>query len=163
MSWLKASNLARLNNRMWSVALLAVVTAMSAAQSNAQAMQKGISVELARTSSAVPVPDADNQDALIITVTDSGKLYCGIDPVTPDTLAEKLKARPSHHTQTLYIKADARAPYARVVRVLDAAHTAGVAGVTLLTTQPETPQVGTVVFPEGIEIELARRLPPATK
>jgi biopolymer transport protein TolR len=164
MSWLKASNLARPNNSVWSVALLAVLTTMSAAsQSSAQAMQKGISVELARTSSAVPVPDADNQDALIITVTDSGNLYCGIDPVTPDTLAEKLKARPSHHIQTLYIKADAKAPYARVVSVLDAAHTAGVAGVTLLTTQPETPQVGAVVFPEGIEIELARRSPPATK
>jgi len=129
----------------------------------AQAMQKGISVELAATRSAVAVPDADRQDALIITVTESGALYLGIDSVTPDTLAEKLKARPSHHTQTLYIKADARAPYAGVVKVLDAAHTAGVAGVTLLTTQPQTTQAGTVAFPEGIEMELARRSPAAAK
>src|SRR5271154_6358574 len=108
MTWLKTINLARLNNRVWSVALLAVVTTMSvAAQSGAPAMQKGISVELARTSSAVPAPDADNQEALIITVTDGGGLYFGIDPVTPETLAEKLKALPSHHAQTLYIKADA--------------------------------------------------------
>jgi len=55
---------------VWSVALLALATTISAAhrQSSAQAMQKGISVDLARTSSAVPVPDADNQDALIVTV-----------------------------------------------------------------------------------------------
>jgi len=46
---------------------------------------------------------------------------------------------------------------------LDAAHTAGVAGVTLLTTQPKTTQVGTVALPEGIEMELARRSPPAMK
>jgi biopolymer transport protein ExbD len=164
MTWLKANNLARLKNRVGSVALLAVVATMPAApRSSAQVMQKGISVELARTSSAVPVPDADNQDALIIAVTDSGGLYFGIDPVTPDTLAEKLKARLSHHTQTLYIKADARAPYACLVKVLDAAHTAGVAGVTLLTTQPKTTQVGTVALPEGIEMELARRSPPATQ
>jgi biopolymer transport protein ExbD len=163
MTWLKTNNLAKLTNRVWSVALLAVVTTMSAApQSGAQTLQKGISVELARTSSAVSVPEADNQDALIVTVTDNGKLYFGIDPVTPDTLAEKLKARPSHHTETLYIKADAKAPYACVVRVLDAARTVGVAGVTLLTTQPKTMQ-GTVVFPEGIEMELARRSPPATR
>jgi biopolymer transport protein ExbD len=164
MTWLKANNLARLNNKMWSVALLAVVTAMSAAaQSSAPAMQKGISVELARTSSAVPVPDADNQEALIIAVTDSGGLYLGIDPVTPEALPEKLKARQSQHAQTLYIKADARAPYASVVKVLDAAHAARVLSVTLLTTQPKATQVGTMAFPEGIEMELARRSAPATK
>ncbi|MFZ0419182.1 MAG: biopolymer transporter ExbD [Candidatus Sulfotelmatobacter sp.] len=164
MSWLKTNNLAGLKNKMWSVALLALATAISAApQSSAQAMQKGISVELARTSTAVPVPDADNQDALIVTVTDSGGLYFGIEPVTPDMLAEKLKAPPSHRTPTLYIKADARAPYAGVVKVLDAAHTAGVASVTLLTTQPTATQAGAVVLPEGIEMELARRSPPATK
>jgi len=164
MSWLKTNNLAGLKNRVWSVALLALATTISAApQSSAQAMQKGISVDLARTSSAVPVPDADNQDALIVTVTDSGGLYFGIDPVTPEMLAEKLKAPPSHRTPTLYIKADARAPYACVVKVLDAAHTAGVAGVTLLTSQPTATQAGAVVWPEGIEMQLARRSPPAAK
>ena len=162
MSWLK-TNLARLKNRVWRVALLLVVTRMSAApRSSAQAMQKGISVELAPTSIAVPVPDADNQDTLIITVTATGRLYFGIDSVTPDSLAEKLKGRPSRG-QNLYIKADARAPYASVVKVLDAARTAGVAGVTLLTTQPRTTQTGAVVLPEGIEMELTRRSPAAQK
>jgi biopolymer transport protein ExbD len=129
----------------------------------AQAMQKGVSVELARTDSAVPVPEADNPDALIITVTETGRIYFGIDPVTQDTLAEKLKARPSHDTQTLYIKADARTPYAGVVKVLDAAGAAGVAGVTLLTTQSKTTQAGKVASPDGIEMELARRSPAASK
>ncbi len=164
MTWLKANNLARLNNRVWGVALLAVATTMSAAaQSSGPAMQKGISVELARTSSAVPVPDADKQEAWIIAVTDSGGLFLGIDPVTPEALAEKLKARQSQHAQTLYIKADARAPYASVVKVLDAAHSAHVLSVTLLTTQPKATRVGTLVSPEGIEMELARRSAPATK
>jgi biopolymer transport protein ExbD len=164
MSCLKTNNPGSLNNIMWRAALLAVVTTMSfAPRSTAQAMQKGISVQLARTSSAVPVPDADNQKALMITVTDSGGIYFGIDPVTPDALAEKLRARPSNDSQTLYIKADARAPYASVVKVLDAAHTARVLSVTLLTTQPKTPPVGTVVSPEGIEMELARRSPSAAK
>src|ERR1700737_4191547 len=126
MSWLKANNLARLNNRVWLVALLVLLTVVSAAPwSTAQAMQKGISVELARTSNAVPVPDADNPNAMIITVTDTGSLYFGIDPVTPESLTQKLKGRLSHN---LYIKADAKAPYAYVVKVLDAARKAGVAG-----------------------------------
>ncbi len=160
----KRNNLARLKNTVGSLALLAVVAAVTLVpRSAAQAMQKGISVELAPTSSAVPVPDADRQDALIITVTDSGRMYFGIDAVTPDSLAEKLKARPSHQTQTLYIKADARAAYASVVKVLDAARTAGVAGVTLLTTQPKATQAGAVVPPEGIAMELARRSPASPK
>jgi biopolymer transport protein ExbD len=96
-------------------------------------------------------------------VTETGRIYFGIDPVTQDTLAEKLKARPSHDTQTLYIKADARTPYAGVVKVLDAAGAAGVAGVTLLTTQSKTTQAGKVASPDGIEMELARRSPAASK
>ena len=164
MNWLKRNNLAKLKSTIGSLTLLAVVAAATLVpRSPAQAMQKGISVELAPTSSAVAVPDADNENAWIITATDTGRLYFGIEAVTPDTLAEKLKARPSHHPQKLYIKADARAPYASVVKVLDAAHTAGVASVTLLTTQPKTAQAGTVVPPEGIQMELAGRSPVANK
>ena len=126
-------------------------------------MQQGISVELAATTSAVPVPEADNPDALIVTVTDTGKLYFGIDPVTSESLTQKLNGRLSRGRQNLYIKADARAPYARVVKVLDAARAAGVEHVTLLTTQPKPAQAGGIVLPEGIEMELARRSPAAPK
>ncbi|MGO8796650.1 MAG: ExbD/TolR family protein [Candidatus Sulfotelmatobacter sp.] len=164
MRWLKTSNLAKPKTRAWSVALLTLVTTLSAAPySAAQAMQKGISVELASTSSAVPVPAADNPDALIVTVTYTGKLYIGIDPVTPGSLPQKLKSRGPDRAQNLYIKADARAHYACVVKVLDAARTAGVATVTLLTTQPQTPQAGATVPPEGIEMELVRRSPAAPR
>jgi biopolymer transport protein ExbD len=128
-----------------------------------RAMQKGISVELAPTSSAVSVPDADGQDALIITVTGTGRLYFGINPVTPDALAQQLKGRLSRRPQNLYIKADARAPYAYVVKVLDAAHTAGVSAVTLLTTQPKAMQAGTIMLPLGIEMEMARSSAGTTK
>jgi biopolymer transport protein ExbD len=109
------------------------------------------------------VPEADKQDALIVSVTDTGALYLGIDSVTPDSLAAQLKDRLSRRTQGVYIKADARAPYASVVKVLDAARTAGVSAVTLLTNQPVAAQAGTAVPPQGIEMEMARRSPPATK
>ena len=164
MSWSKTKNVARLNTAVWNVAALVVLTMLSAfPRSGAQAMQKGISVELALTSSAVPVPAADNQDALITTVTDTGKLYLGIDPVTPESLGEKLKSRLSQRTQSLYIKADARAPYAYVVKVLDAAHMAGVSAVTLLTTQPKATPAGTIMLPQGIEMEMARSSAATTK
>ena len=163
MSWLETTYLARTKQTVWSAAFLAVVTiTLTAPRSAAQGMQEGVNVELAPTTSAVPVPDADNRDALIITVTESGKLYFGIDAVAPDSVAKRLKDRQSP-TQNLYIKADARAPYASVVKVVDAARVAGVAGVILLTAQPKASQSGALVSPDGIEIELARRTPPATK
>jgi biopolymer transport protein ExbD len=94
-------------------------------------------------------------------VTESGKLYFGIDPVTAESLVGKLKDRASR--RTVYVKADARAPYASVVKVLDAAHTAGVDDVTLLTTQPKTTSAGAIVPPQGIEMGLSRRAPMAAK
>jgi hypothetical protein len=103
MTWFKTNNLAKLKTRVWSVALLVVLTISSARpRSGAQTMQKGISVELAPTRSAVPVPDADNQDALIITVTDTGGIYFGVDPVASESLGEMLKGRLSQRTQNLY-------------------------------------------------------------
>jgi biopolymer transport protein ExbD len=126
-------------------------------------MQSGISVQLVPTSSAVPVPDADNSDALIVTVTDTGKFYLGVDPVAADSLAEKINGHGSSHTQNLYIKADARAPYASVVKVVDAAQSARVVSVTLLTTQTIATQAGAGRLPEGIEMELARHSPATVK
>src|SRR5712671_6358598 len=92
MNWLKTNNHGRTNQTIWSMTLLVGVAMMSAVpRSNAQALRKGISVELAPTSSAVPVPDADKQDALIVTVTESGKIYLGPVSVAPDSLAEEFK------------------------------------------------------------------------
>ncbi len=158
MRWIAINTLRGLERRMWSVAFLAVVTVMSAVpMCTAQAIQKGISVELAFTSNAVPAPDADNEGSLIVTVTDGGSVYFGIDPVTPAALAGKIKDRLSPREQKLYVKADARVPYADVVKVLDAAHTAGVEALTLLTTQRESPEPGTVVPPKGLEVLVGSR------
>jgi biopolymer transport protein ExbD len=163
MNCLKTSNLAGLKNRVRGAAFLVVVTVLSAPRSTAQVLQKGISVEMASTSSAVPVPDADKQGATIITVTETGKLYFGIDMVTLDELAEKLKALPSRHAQSLYIKADAKAPYAYVIKVLDLAHSARIERVTLLANQASEMRSGTPVSPLGIELQLARRAPAPTR
>ncbi len=164
MSCLEISNVRRPKHRAGSVTFAAFLAVMFAGSvCTAQTLQKGISVELAPTSSAVAVPDADKQDALIVTVTETGRLYFGIDQVSPDSLAGKIKGGVSQGAQNLYIKADAKAPYASVVKVLDAAHTAGVVTVTLLTTQLKPTRTGTLVSPEGIELDLARRAPATTK
>ena len=151
MSWIATNTWGRPWRRVWGVTFVVFVTMLFAAsRCTAQALQKGVSVELAVTHNAVAMPDADKEGALIVAVTHSGSVYFGIDPITPAALAEK----PGLSGQKLYIKADARVPYANVAKVLDAVHTAGVTSPNLLTGQPETPQHGKLVPPEGLKVLL---------
>lgn len=109
----------------------------------AQAMQKGISVELAVASNAVPMPDANQPDSLIVTVTKDGRLYFGVDPISPSALAEKVRNGLSNQPEKkLYIKADAHAPYGDVVKVLDAVRTADVGAANLLLPNKSRRQLG---------------------
>jgi biopolymer transport protein ExbD len=131
---------------------LAGSTPKIAAQSAAEIpKQRGITVELPPTSNAVTVPDADREDALVVTVTRDGSVYLGVNLTSTATLAEKVRDVCSNRSQkTLYIKADARIPYASLVRILDSVRTAGVQGVTLLTAQPDSENPGTLVPPKGL-------------
>jgi biopolymer transport protein ExbD len=126
----------------------------------AQTMQKGIGVELPVTSNAVAMPDADQEDALIVSVTDDGNVYFGVDPISPAALAEKVRDGLSNRTERkLYVKADARTPYADVVKVLDAMPTAGVEAPNLLTAQRDSSGPGTLIPPKGLEVLIGPPLP----
>jgi biopolymer transport protein TolR len=131
-----------------ALALITGVTPSVAAQSQ-QAMQKGISVELPVTKNAVAMPDADQGDAVIVSVTDGGGVYLGVNPISPVALAETVKRGLANRTEKkLYIKADARTPYANVLKVLDAAHTADVEALNLLTAQRDSSESETLVPPK---------------
>lgn len=122
-------------------------------------LQKGVSVELPVTRNAVPLPDADRADALIVTVTDSGSVYLGISLTPPAALEAELRDGLAKQLERrLYIKADARTPYANVAQILDAVRAAGIETPELLTAQTDSSQPGTVVSPKGLEVSLVPRL-----
>jgi len=59
--------------------------------------------------------------------------------------------------KTLYIKADAQVPYARLVEVIDAVWASGVEGVTLLTAQVDALDQRTApVPPKGLELRVVQ-------
>jgi biopolymer transport protein ExbD len=127
---------------------------------NTQQLQRGISVQLAVTSNAASMPEADNEDAWIVAVLSDGSMFFGLDRVSPEGLADKMKSRPRRRDQKLYIKADARASFADVRKVLTAAHDtaaneAAFNGAVLLTSQIESVAPGTVVPPKGLEVQIA--------
>jgi biopolymer transport protein TolR len=99
-------------------------------------LQKGVSVDMARVNSPVPMPDADKEDALLISIMRDGKIYFGSDRVEADQLTQKVKDRLSSKAdKRVFIKSDARARYGNVVEVVDNVRSAGVDDVGLLTEQ----------------------------
>jgi biopolymer transport protein TolR len=144
-------------NYLLSVCLVAStlatnVTPYASAQSSA--MRQGVSVQMAKTTNATPMPDADNEDACIVAVTAEGRLFFGVKPVTPESLAEEMKTTPRHRDQGLYIKADARASFDFVEKVLNAAKRDLFESAVLLTNQNEAPALGKMVAPKGLEVLL---------
>jgi biopolymer transport protein ExbD len=106
------------------------------------------------------MPDADQEDSLIVSATENGSVYLGVDPIGPAALAEKVKdslSNPSH--KNLYIKADARTPYANVVKVLNAVRRSGVDTQNLLTAQRGTSDTGTLLPPTGLEVLVGTSFP----
>src|SRR5207302_7102466 len=53
-------------------------------------LQKGQTVELAKTKNPIDMKEADRDDAVLVTVTRDGKLYLGQDKVSVDVLATKV-------------------------------------------------------------------------
>ena len=119
-------------------------------------LQRGVSVQLAVTSNAVAVPNADRPDALVVALTADGSIYLRANPVPtrdlPDTVRSILSTRKD---KTLYLKADARVPYAGLVEVIDAVQKSGVEGLTLVTAQQDGADQGTrPMSPKGLELRV---------
>ena len=99
-------------------------------------LQRGQSVDLAKTNNPIQMPDADKEDALIVAVMRDGRVYFDTQQVGPEELTNKVKERvQSRVNKTVYVKADARAKYKSVVDVVDDVRSAGVDQLGLLTEQ----------------------------
>jgi biopolymer transport protein ExbD len=144
-------------NRMLEVCLAGLILVaglMVANTAAAQTLQQGISVVMAKTQNASPMPEADNADAWIVAVTPNGDLFFGLEPVTPERLLDAMKSRPRNRQAKLYIKADARAPFRTVEKILEVGRTVFFEALVLLTSQPEQAAPGTIVPPKGLEVTL---------
>ena len=99
-------------------------------------LQRGQSVDLAKTDNPVQMPDADKEDSVLVAVMRDGTIYLGQDKVSADQLATKVKDKLANKTdKQVFVKADARAKYGAVVEVVDNVRSAGVDQLGLLTEQ----------------------------
>ncbi len=128
----------------------AVLTAVT----QSPTLQRGVSVQMAVTNNAAPMPDADNNDAWIVTVSADGSLYFAANPMTHENLVDWMRAHPRNREAKLYIKADARAQFSSVKAALSSARSSNIDEVVFLASQPESHALGTMVPPKGIEVQL---------
>ena len=86
------------------------------------------------------MPDADKEDALLVSITRDGKVYFGSEQIQDvDGLTQKVKDRLANKAdKRVYVKADMRTRFGGVVRVVDSVRAAGVDDLGLLTDQRKT-------------------------
>jgi biopolymer transport protein ExbD/biopolymer transport protein TolR len=104
-------------------------------------LSKGVSVDLVKTVNPIAMQAADKSDAILISVTRDGRTYLRTTQMSPEDLVPKVKDLLTNRLdKTVFIKADSRAKYERVVDVVDNLRSAGVDQLGLLTDQVQAKQ-----------------------
>jgi biopolymer transport protein ExbD/biopolymer transport protein TolR len=99
-------------------------------------LSKGVSVDMAKVKNPIPMQAADKSDAITVAVTKDGKTYLNTTQTPAEDLPPKVKdLLTGRLDKTVFIRADQRARYEKVVDVVDNLRAAGVDNVGLLTEQ----------------------------
>ena len=99
-------------------------------------LSKGVSVELVKTNHPIAMQAADKSDAVVVAVTRDGKTFLGTTQTAPADMIQKVKDLiATRLDKTVFIKADSRARYEKVVEVIENLRAAGVDQLGLLTEQ----------------------------
>ncbi len=91
-------------------------------------------VDMASARNASSQPNAQRDDAVVVTITRDGSVYLMNTRVTPADIPPQLRdLMGSREDKTVYVRADARAKYGHVKIALDAIRSSNVKNITFLT------------------------------
>lgn len=97
-------------------------------------LQKGVTVELAKTHNPIEMTEADKEDSVLVSIARDGKFYLNQDRVNIDDLSAKVTELVSNRLdKTIFVSGDFRAKYGDIVKVVDNLRAAGVDKIGLLT------------------------------
>ena len=101
---------------------------------------RSLPVDMASARNASSQPNAQREDAVIVTITRDGSVYLMNARVTPADIPPQLRdLMGSREDKTVYVKADARAKYGDVKIALDSIRATNVTNIVFLTERPHTP------------------------
>jgi len=101
-------------------------------------LTKGLPVDLPKVNNPEKMPDADKDDAILVGISAGGDVYLGTTKSDISQIADKVRDLISGKLdKTVYIKADGRAKYGDVVKVVDEIRSAGVDNVGLETEKTD--------------------------
>jgi len=97
-----------------------------------------VNVDLPKAAAAVVMEDANKEDAVVVAVTRDGKTFLGQDRVNLDDLGTKISAKLENKTEKqVFLRADSRANYGKVMDTIDGIRTAGVSQLGMLTDRQD--------------------------
>ena len=97
-----------------------------------------VNVDLPQATAAVVMENANKEDAITVAVTRDGRSYLGGDLVNLDDLGGKISAKLENKTdKQVFLRADIRANYGKVMDTVDQIRAAGVSNLGLLTEKKE--------------------------
>jgi biopolymer transport protein ExbD/biopolymer transport protein TolR len=93
-----------------------------------------VNVDLPVVSQAIAMEDANKEDSVMVAVTRDGRVFLGGTVVNLDDMGPKIEDLLKNKTdKKVYLRADNRAKYDRVMDAVDGIRTAGVSELGLLT------------------------------
>src|SRR5437879_1773439 len=99
-------------------------------------LSKGIPMELVKTRNPIAMQNEEKTDAVVCSVARDGRTYLNATQMQPQDMPQKVKDMLSNRQdRTVYIRADTRARYEKVVDVVDNLRAAGVDQLGLITDQ----------------------------
>ncbi len=103
-------------------------------------LYRGIDITLPRSQSNTIEP----KDRLMVTIDPDGRIFLEGNRVTSLHLRERLRqASASNPAVSVYLRADRRVPYGRIVQVMDTVKGVGIERLGMVTNPPETMAGGT--------------------
>jgi biopolymer transport protein TolR len=97
-----------------------------------------VNVDLPTATSAVMMENANKEDSVIVAVTRDGRIFLGGDQISVDNMGPAISTKlEKNPIKQVFLRADNRAMYGKVMDAIDGVRAAGVSQLGLLTEKKD--------------------------
>ena len=99
-------------------------------------LQSSVTVNLPKAKNPLEAPEADSNEAVVISLNRTGQIYRGKQPLSEEQLFDFFRLRftgSEIQDRTIFLRADTALTYGRVVEIINGSREAGVDRIGLMT------------------------------